>query len=109
MKITKTQLKEIIMEELTALELDEAEIDPTTTSTIPISPQEVTVPSKFPGLPTRTVEQQVYHNADSLKILNKNQKHIYNNQKHILKKLDEIASNLSGVNPLKEEIIEELK
>ena len=102
MKITKTKLKEIIMEELTALELDEAEIDPTTTSTIPISPQEVTVPSKFPGLPTRTVEQQVYHNAESLRILN-------NNQKLILKKLEEIASNLPGVNPLKEEIIGELK
>ena len=102
MKITKTKLKQIIMEELTALELDEAEIDPTTTSTIPISPQEVTVPSKFPGLPTRTVEQQVYHNAESLRILN-------NNQKLILKKLEEIASNLPGVNPLKEEIIGELK
>jgi len=100
MKITKQQLKQIIKEELTALELDEAEIDPT--STIPISSQEVTVPSKFPGLPTRTVEQQVYHNAESLRILN-------NNQKLILKKLEEIASNLPGVNPLKEEIIEELK
>jgi len=100
MKLTKSQLKEIIKEELTALELDEAEIVPT--SKIPISSQQDTVPSKFPGLPTRTVEQQVYHNADSLKILN-------SNQKRILKKLDEIASNLSGVNPLKEEIIGELK